>query len=231
MIRPDRRHARGIDQCSPIFFDLDGTLTDSSPGIIGSLHHALRRAGLPVPADDLNWLIGPPIQDSLHRLVGSEAHAAVFGYYRERYDEVGWRENQPYAGIRDMLTALTENDRELYVATAKPRVFAERILEHFDLRRFFTGIFGSELDGTRTHKDELLRWAIAEAGIAGRGVMVGDRRYDIAGARANGMRAIGVTWGFGTREELEGAGADLVVDCPQTLLTVLRSPWAPDQPT
>jgi phosphoglycolate phosphatase len=221
MIRPDRRHARGIVQCSPIFFDLVGTLTDSSPGIIGSLHHALRRAGLPVPADDLNWLIGPPIQESLHRLVGSEAHAAVFGYYRERYDEIGWRENQPYPGIHDVLAMLADTERPLYVATAKPRVFAERILTHFHLGRFFTGIFGSELDGTRTRKDELLRWAIAEAGIAGTGVMVGDRRYDIDGARANGMRAIGVSWGFGTRQELEGAGADHVVDCPESLLAVV----------
>jgi phosphoglycolate phosphatase len=206
---------------SPVFFDLDGTLTDSSAGIVGSLHHALRRAGLPVPASDLNWLIGPPIQESLHRLVGKDSHETVFAYYRERYDEIGWRENQPYAGIHDMLAALAETGRPLFVATAKPRVFAERILAHFDLHRFFTGIFGSELDGTRTRKDELLRWAIAGGGIAGTGVMVGDRRYDIDGARANGMGAIGVTWGFGTREELEGAGADHVVDSPESLLSVL----------
>ena len=220
-VLPSRRAHSRLPALAPVFFDLDGTLTDSSAGIIGSLHHALRRAGRPVPADDLNWLIGPPIQESLHRLVGSDGHAAVFAYYRERYDEVGWRENQPYAGIHDMLATLADTGRPLYVATAKPRVFAERILTHFDLGRFFTGIFGSELDGTRTRKDELLRWAIAEAGIAGTGVMVGDRRYDIDGARANGMRAIGVTWGFGTREELEGAGADHVVDCPEKLLALI----------
>ena len=205
----------------PVFFDLDGTLTDSSAGIIGSVHHALRRAGLPVPEEDLAWLIGPPIQESLTTLVGAEGHAQVFANYRERYDEVGWRENEPYAGIGELLDELAGSGHTLYVATAKPRVFAERILEHADLRRHFSRVFGSELDGVRTRKDELLRWARREFGIDGPAVMVGDRRYDIEGARANGMRSVGVTWGFGSRRELEDAGADAIVDRPGLVPTVL----------
>lgn len=205
----------------PAFFDLDGTLTDSSAGIIGSLHHALERAGKPVPEHDLVWLIGPPIQQSLVTLVGEDGHAEVFAYYRERYDEIGWCENEPYPGIHGMLESLAGTARPLYVATAKPRVFAERILNHFDLRRFFVDVFGSELDGTRTRKDELLRWARSESEIAGPAVMVGDRRFDIEGARANGMRAVGVTWGFGSRRELEAAGADAIVDRPDLLGAVL----------
>lgn len=208
--------------CEPVFFDLDGTLTDSSAGIIGSLHHALERAGIPVPQDDLAWLIGPPIQESLLTLVGSDNHASVFAYYRERYDATGWHENEPYPGIESMLEDLAVDRRPLYVATAKPRIFAERILEYFNLRRFFAEVFGSELDGTRTRKDELLHWARKKAGVAGPAMMVGDRRFDVEGARANGMRSIGVTWGFGSREELEDAGADFIVDDPASVGAVLK---------
>lgn len=205
---------------APVFFDLDGTLTDSSAGIIGSLKHALERAGMPVPTDDLAWLIGPPMQESLATLVGADG-SQVFAHYRQRYDEVGWQENEPYAGIREMLAELAGGGRCLYVATAKPRVFAERILEHFDLRRYFAAVFGSELDGTRSRKDELLRFARREAGVEGPAVMVGDRRFDVEAAHANGMRAVGVTWGFGSRQELEDAGADVLVDRPELVATVL----------
>ena len=204
-----------------VFFDLDGTLTDSRAGIIGSLHHALRQAGKPVPDDDLAWLIGPPIQESLASLVGESAREEVFALYRQRYDEVGWRENVPYDGIHDMLAALSARGYSLHVATAKPRVFAERILEHFELRPFFDRVFGSELDGTRTRKDKLLEWAMSDMTVLGPAVMVGDRRFDVEGAHANGMRSIGVTWGFGSRQELEDAGAQAIIDAPAALADVL----------
>jgi phosphoglycolate phosphatase len=200
-----------------IFFDLDGTLTDSRAGIIGSLHHALQQAGKPIPDDDLAWLIGPPIQQSLASLVGESAREEVFALYRQRYDEVGWRENMPYEGIHDMLAALAAKGYSLHVATAKPRVFAERILEHFDLRRFFDRVFGSELDGTRTQKDKLLQWAVSGMEVHEPATMVGDRRFDVEGAHANGMRSVGVTWGFGSRRELEAAGAQVIVDAPAAL--------------
>ncbi len=207
----------------PVFFDLDGTLTDSSAGIVGSLRHAIGRAGIPVPDDDLNWLIGPPIRNSLATLVGPEREEQVFAYYRERYDERGWRENEPYEGIRDLLEQITAHGIPAYVATAKPTVFAKRILEHFDLGRYFIEIFGSELDGTRTRKDELLRWARAKMKMEGPGVMIGDRRYDIEAGRANGLHAVGVTWGFGSRDELVDAGAHAIVDAPATLATMLAT--------
>jgi len=206
---------------SALFFDLDGTLTDSSAGIVGSLRHAIARAGIPVPDDDLNWLIGPPIRNSLAALVGEDREEQVFAYYRERYDEQGWRENAPYDGIRELLERITARGFPAYVATAKPTVFAKRILEHFDLSRYFIDVFGSELDGTRTRKDELLSWARATMNMDGPGVMIGDRRYDIEAARANGLHAVGVTWGFGSRDELEQAGADTIIDEPAALDSVL----------
>jgi phosphoglycolate phosphatase len=205
-----------------VFFDLDGTLTDSRAGIVGSLHHALQEAGKPIPDDDLAWLIGPPIQESLASLVGEEAREEVFALYRRRYDEVGWRENVPYDGIHDVLAVFASKQYKLHVATAKPRVFAERILEHFDLRRFFDRVFGSELDGTRTQKDKLLEWALSGMDIHEPPTMVGDRRFDVEGAHANRMRSIGVTWGFGSRNELEDAGAQVIIDAPTVLLDVIQ---------
>jgi phosphoglycolate phosphatase len=205
-----------------VFFDLDGTLTDPGTGIVRCIQHAMERLGIERPAEDeLAGCIGPPLLGSLEALVGTARAATALQLYRQRYAEIGWRENVPYPAIAETLRDLAVAGNELYVATSKPRVFADRIVRHFDLERFFDRIFGAELDGTRSEKGELLRFALSEIRPARRAVMVGDREYDIAGARQNRMRSVGVTYGYGSRRELEAAGADSIVDSPGELLDVL----------
>ena len=207
---------------STIFFDLDGTLTDPKIGIVRSIRYALDRLGVePSSDDDLTWCIGPPLFDSFDKIVGSALAPRAVEYYRERFSEHGWKENKPYTGIVDALRQLTESGRAIYVATSKPLVFADRIVEHFELAPFFSRVFGSELDGTRSNKGELLRYALSEVGIASGATMVGDREHDIIGAKKNQMRSVGVTYGYGSQRELKSAGADVLVDSPQKLVSAL----------
>jgi len=194
-----------------VFFDLDGTLTDPKIGITASIQYALARFDLPVPTqDELLWCIGPPLHASFKVLLGgsdSDADRAV-DLYRERFGDVGLFENTLYADVEDVLTAVAAADRRLFVATSKPHVFADRIIDHFGLRRHFGRVFGSELDGTRVHKTDLLRYALDETSTdPARAIMIGDRKHDIIGAANNGIGAIGVLYGYGSREELREAGA------------------------
>ena len=190
-----------------VLFDLDGTLTDPKVGITRSVQHALRAMGQ--EADDLDALtpyIGPPLRESFQQLAGlsePEAETAV-GAYREYFGAQGLFENEPYEGIREVLAGLAAAGHRLGVATSKPTVFAEKILEHFDLRGWFEVVAGAELDGTRSRKSELIAHALALLGCeAGRTcVMVGDRQHDIVGAHEAGVSSIGVLWGYGGIEEL-----------------------------
>jgi len=203
-----------------IFFDLDGTLTDSSIGITRSLQHALRTLGHPVPEQtDLLWCIGPPMAASLCTLLGGEAEVeTAAALYRARYGEVGIFENAPYDGIVAMLTALKAAGKRLFVATSKPAVYAEPILVHFALRPYFEAVFGAAPDGSLGDKTLLLGHALAQLGLEGaRCAMVGDRSFDMIGARANGMTALGVLYGFGSAEELQGAGAQYLCATPQAV--------------
>ncbi len=196
-----------------IFFDLDGTLTDPTDGITRSIRYALGRLGFGSPGEaDLTWCIGPPLLGSFVELVGEAMADDALTLYRERFSEIGWQENVPYPGIHEVLADLKAAGRDLYVATSKPWVFAERIVDHFELAPYFTTVFGSELDGTRGDKDSLLRHALAATAGGRPATMVGDRKYDIEGGQQNGMHTIGVTYGFGGREELNKAGADVIVD-------------------
>ena len=206
-----------------IFFDLDGTLTDPGVGIFRSIRHALDCLDVECPGDEeLARYIGPPLLGSFEKLVGSEAAPRALALYRERFAERGWKENHVYPGIVEALQELVESGNTLYLATSKPLVYAERIIEHFGLARFFTRLFGSELDGTRSDKSELLRFALTRIQAAARISMVGDREHDIVGARANELAAIGVSYGYGTREALQAAGADVIVDNPRQLVPTLR---------
>ena len=206
-----------------IFFDLDGTLTDPKPGITRCVQHALEQLGEPVPpADDLTWCIGPPLQDSFATLVGAGQAAEALRFYRERFSEIGLFENALYPGVTDCLTTLTRSGGRLCLASSKPLVYVERILEHFGLTRFFDGVFGSELDGTRTDKRELLAYALQQTGSeAARSVMVGDREHDIIGANHNGMGSIAVLYGYGSRDELERAGAGSFAESPLAISKIL----------
>ncbi|MBR0726917.1 HAD family hydrolase [Bradyrhizobium manausense] len=193
-----------------IFFDLDGTLTNPKPGITRSIQYALERLSLAVPGEDeLTWCIGPPLHASLKKLTGTDALAdQALLLYRERFSDIGLFENEAYAGIVDTLATLAATTPRMFVATSKPTVYATRIVDHFGLKPYFERVFGSELDGTRVDKRDLLRYALDETRVEADGaIMIGDRSHDVVGARTNGMTAIGVLYGYGSEAELRDAGA------------------------
>lgn len=206
-----------------VFFDLDGTLTDPKVGITVSIQYALERLGVEVPdSDDLDWCIGPPLLESLATLAGADQASEALSLYRERFSVEGLYENTVYPGIMKMLSRLSSSDLQLCVASSKPRVYVCKILEHFEMSGFFKNIFGSELDGTRDDKSDLLRFALAESqSDASTSVMVGDREHDMIGATNNNIAAIGVLYGYGSEIELKQAGARHLADSPESLLSLL----------
>ncbi|MGF9756095.1 HAD family hydrolase [Microvirga sp. 0TCS3.31] len=201
-------------------FDLDGTLTDPKTGITRSVQYALDKLGRPVPeADELTWMIGPPLIAGFTELLGGadEVQEAVH-LYRERYGTIGLFENEVYAGIPALLQHLQEKGVRLYVATSKLQVFAQRIFDHFELSRFFSEIYGSDLDNRNADKRDLIRHILEQERFdPADAVMIGDRKHDALGAKANGLASIGVTWGYGSRQELLDAGVACLVDAPQDL--------------
>ncbi|MGI9236629.1 MAG: HAD hydrolase-like protein [Woeseiaceae bacterium] len=205
-----------------IYFDLDGTLTDPFEGITRCIVYALDELGFPHPSDEfLFTCIGPPLYDTFPQLVGEELTLKAVDLYRERFNDVGWQENILYDGILDALRAVHDDGNTLFVATSKPHVQAKRIVDHFGMSQFFESIYGSELDGTRSKKTELLAYAIAQnPGVVER-TMVGDRKHDLIGAVANDMCPIGVSYGYGSVEELEAAGAVSIAGTPVELRKIL----------
>jgi phosphoglycolate phosphatase len=203
-----------------IYFDLDGTLTDPKPGITRSIQYALNRLDRAAPAEDeLTWCIGPPLRASLKKLLGTDdlADRALL-LYRERFADIGIFENEIYPGIEVALSAFAEKGRRLFVATSKPGIYAERIIDHFKLRTYFERVFGSELDGTRSDKTDLLGYALQTMRIdPAQAMMIGDRSHDMLGARNNGMTAVGVLYGYGSEAELLAAGAHHVCATPLAL--------------
>ena len=210
-----------------LLFDLDGTLTDPFIGITRSVQHALKYYG--IIENDLSRLapfIGPPLIDSFretYHFSEEQAEEAV-SYYREYFAERGWRENKVYPGIPELLKHLQEAGHKLYVATSKPTPFAEKILDHFNLSRYFERIEGASLDHTRMRKTEVMRYLLAQAGISEKGktVMIGDRKFDVIGAHEIGVECIGVLYGYGSREELVSAGADYIVPTVDALSALFR---------
>jgi len=209
-----------------ILFDLDGTLTDSSLGITRCVQYALQQLDRPIPAaDDLLFCIGPPLFESFSTLLPGEppgqAQEAV-RLYRERYDREGKFENRVYADIPEALTELREQGYSLFVATAKPEIFARQILDHFDLSSSFDGIYGSRLDGGLGDKGELIGHILQEERLDRETtLMVGDRKHDMLGARACAVAGIGVTYGYGSQDELTEAGADYLVHAPLAIPALL----------
>ena len=204
-----------------IFFDLDGTLTDPKPGITRSIQYALQKLDHPaIPTEDeLTWCIGPPLRASFVTMLGDHAADRALALYRERFSDVGLYENGVYDGIGDVLTTLCTAGHRLFVATSKPHVFAERIIDHFGLRHHFERVFGSELDGTRVDKSHLLEYALREVSVdPAKTLMIGDRSHDMVGAKNNGMKGIGVLYGYGSRNELLDAGAQHVCSTPAEIL-------------
>jgi len=199
---------------SHAFFDLDGTLTDSADGILNSVSHALSYFGLSIPREELLHFIGPPLLESFLPLLDHDIHLAhdAVSKYREYFSSTGIYENRVYDGIAEMLRAVSQAGLSLCLATSKPEPFALRIMRHFRLEEFFTVMAGADLHGPRHDKVDVLRHAHTLAGTPplSRCLMVGDRKHDVEGARAVGMLCCGVLYGYGSKEELELAGADFL---------------------
>jgi phosphoglycolate phosphatase len=213
-----------------ILFDLDGTLTDPGVGITNSVMYALERYGIYVnDRSELYKFIGPPLAQSFERFYGfSEAEAvAAVGAYREYFAEKGIFENEVFEGIEDLLKMLKAQGKKIGLATSKPEIYARQILEHFGLYTYMDFVSGSLLNGERTDKGEVIGWALellkAQQGEVDREdiVMIGDREHDILGAKKNRISSIGVTFGYGSREELTDAGADVVVSDMEALAKLL----------
>lgn len=207
------------DSIKNVLFDLDGTLTDPREGITRCIQYALEKLGQPVPAQSaLEAYIGPPLRSTFASILASADAALVetaVGFYRERFAAVGIFENELYAGVVPLLESLQAAPLRLFVATSKVGIFAERILAHFGLSSFFDGVYGSNLDGRFDNKVDLLRHLLeTERLAAAETVMVGDREHDIIAARQNRVLSLGITYGYGTREELMAAKADALCDSP-----------------
>lgn len=209
-------------------FDLDGTITDSAPGIVNSIIYALKKFGIEeTDREKLLQFIGPPLTESFHRFYGfteEESWKAV-EYYREYYAEKGIFECTVYEGLEDALKKIKESGRKILVATSKPEVYAKRIIEHFGLTKYFDYIAGMELDGGRGTKAQVIEYALETCKIKNRDevLMIGDREHDVFGAESLGIDCVGVLYGFGSREELEKAGAKYVISRPEDLINILES--------
>lgn len=201
-----------------ILFDLDGTLSDPGEGFVACVSYALSKLECPPHAHgEIRRHVGPPLEETLAHLIEDRAKIpAAVAFYRERYASVGYLENAVYPGVERALRELQSRQMNLFVATSKPTVYAERILEHLGLAQFFRAVYGSELDGTRSGKTELLAHVCEKENISC-GVMIGDRAQDMTGALANGLTPVGALWGYGSREELGGAGARLLCERPADL--------------
>lgn len=209
-------------------FDLDGTLTNPETGIVNSVIYALNKFGIrETDRKKLRKFIGPPLADSFQEMYGFTRKEAWQGieWYREYYTDRGIYENQAYEGIEELLSALRTEGKELIVATSKPEPFARVILEHFHLERYFSLIAGASMDEKRVRKDEVIADALERAGILSskQTIMIGDREHDIIGAKKNGLDSMGVLFGFGSREELELAGADYLAETPEDIGKKLRA--------
>lgn len=209
-----------------ILFDLDGTLTDSSPGIINSIVYALGKYNISVEnTDSLKRFLGPPLHESFRDFYDFDDAKAMeaTSFYREYFTDKGILENNVYHGIRELLQDLKNNGKRLLVATSKPQLFTDRIMEYFDLAKYFEFIVGSNMDGTRSKKAEVIEYALKSCNIEDKScvVMIGDRMHDIIGAKTVGIDSIGVEYGYGDYDELASAGATNIVKTVESLRRLL----------
>lgn len=216
-----------------VLFDLDGTLTDPVEGITRSICYALERMNVEPPCRaELLPHIGPPLRDTFSLILRTTDRLAIeraVELYRERFSETGLFENVVYDGVPEMLARLSASPPlRLFLATSKMRAFTLRILEHFALSGYFEAVYGSEPDGTLGEKADLIRHILAGESLRPEEtLMVGDRKYDMMGARANGCLAAGVTYGYGSAEELIEAGADFLCQSPAEVADLLLQPARP----
>ena len=207
-----------------IFFDLDGTLTDSGEGIINCAILALEHFGLPVPSREaMRVFVGPPLDQSMicHGVPADKVQEAI-DVFRGRYRTVGKFENFPYPGIREALETLKAQGHRLFVATSKPEVLANEVLDHFDLSGYFEQIAGATLDGSRSHKADVITYLLGLTGDVGQTIMVGDTAYDVLGAAQHGISTIGVSWGYGEVADMENAGAIAIAHSMEEMVALIN---------
>lgn len=211
-----------------ILFDLDGTVTDPMIGITKSVQYALNKFHIEI--DDLKVLckfIGPPLKDSFMDFYNFSEEDALkaITYYREYFSTKGLYENTVYENFKDMLIELKNQGMSLIIATSKPTIFAEKILEHFNLKKYFDFISGSNLDNTRTKKADVINYALEQQGIKNTSevIMIGDREHDVIGAKTLNIESIGVLYGYGSYDELSNSGADYIVKDINELKSLLLS--------
>jgi phosphoglycolate phosphatase len=209
-----------------ILFDLDGTLTEPALGITNCYRYALRSLGRPTPAQsDLLKFIGPPMRQSFAVILGADDKELIeraVALYREEFARTGLYENEVYAGVREMLAELRGADLRLFVATSKLTEYSVRILQHFDLAQFVVSVHGAAPDGSLDDKAYLVARLLREEGLdPAESAMIGDREHDIIAARRNGLRAVGVAYGYGSRAELNAAGADFICESPSEVAALM----------
>lgn len=209
-----------------VLFDLDGTLTESGPGIMKAAQYALRAYGIEKPWQSLSFFVGPPLNETFASFVPAEDIPAIVEKFREYYRTDGWLDNAPYPGVPEMLQGLRDAGCKLYVATSKPEAMAVRVLEHFGLSGYFEAVCGApEGDPEAGKKVNAVKAALRSARCTepGRTVMVGDRRHDVQGAGLAGLETVGVLYGYGSREELETAGAAAIAATPEEVKKLILS--------
>ena len=202
-----------------LFFDLDGTLIDPQEGLTKAIQVALEKMGeKDIPTShELRWCIGPPLWNSFEVLLAPGADIGeAMDYYREYFTDDGMYQADVYDGIGEMFDSFHQVDAQMFIATSKPAIYAQEIIEHFGIHAHVERLFGSELDGTNSDKTELLKFALDETGAdPAKSVMIGDRQFDIFGARNNDIPSVGALWGFGDPEELHLAEADSLAGAPE----------------
>lgn len=211
-----------------ILFDLDGTITESGPGIMNSVEYALNKMNREVgERDTLKKFIGPPLTESMEKYYGMSEEETLLGvkYYREYYAMKGIFENSVYEGLAETLESLKNEGYILAVATSKPEEYAKRIADKFDFAKYFAGIYGATMDGSLIRKADVIRYALDNLGVERKNydqvVMVGDRNNDIYGAKENGIQVIGVLYGYGDLAELQSAGADYIAKMPEEIAQII----------
>ena len=208
-----------------ILFDLDGTLTDSGEGIINCAILALEHFGCPIPSrEEMRVFVGPPLHESFvnHGVPADKTDEAI-AVYRSRYIPIGAYENTPYPGIRELLEKLKAEGHTLYVATSKPEAMSVKILEHFDLAKYFDMICGASMDTSRSSKEDVIAYLLQQSGRADNIIMVGDTKFDVLGANHHGIRTVGVSWGYGKVEDMKAAGAFAIANTMDELFDILQS--------
>jgi phosphoglycolate phosphatase len=206
-----------------LLFDLDGTLTDPKAGILGCIRYTLGSLGWSVlpEEEEIFWCIGPPLRHSFGKLLNTDSDEEIeraVSIYRKQYDRLGKFENVVFEGVPETLRSFQQEEFRLFVATSKPQVFADQIIDHFSLRPFFVRVYGIDFEGILDEKSKLIAHLLKEENLQSSDcIMVGDRKHDVIAAKNNGLDSCGVTWGYGSVEELKSAGATWICDEPSQL--------------